>query len=79
MLAPYAEISGDFMGVAVSLQQAGLSPSMLDNAMQQIGFDMQRMIRRFLRTARHLDNPRVWNPDWVAVLRRIEAGIAGRH
>ena len=77
-LEPYAEISGDFMAVIVSLQQAGLSTSMLDDAVQHAGQDLLRMIRRFVATARRLNDRRVWNPDWVAALRTVEAEIAGR-
>jgi len=77
-LAPYAEISGDFMAVIVSLQQAGLSTSMLDDAVHHAGQDLLRMIRRFVATARRLNDHRVWNPDWVAALRTVEAEIAGR-
>jgi hypothetical protein len=77
-LAPYAEISGDFMAVTVSLQQAGLATSVLDDAVHHAGHDLLRMIRLFVATARHLNDRRAWNPDWVAVLERIEAEIAGR-
>ena len=77
-LAPYEEISGDFMAVIVSLQQAGLSTSMLDDAVHHTGQDLLRMIRRFVATARRLNDSRVWNPDWVAALRTVEAEIAGR-
>jgi hypothetical protein len=77
-LAPYAEISGDFIAVIVSLQQAGLSTSMLDDAVHHAGQDLLRMIRRFVATARRLNDHRVWNPDWVAALRTVEAEIAGR-
>lgn len=78
VLTPYAEISGDFMAVIVSLQQGGLAPSMLDGAVQRARLDILRMIRRFLQTVRRLDDRRVWNPDWVAALRRVETEIA-RH
>jgi hypothetical protein len=77
-LAPYTEISGDFMAVIVSLQQAELTASMLDDAVHHTGQDLLRMIRRFVATARRLNDRRVWNPDWVAALQRIEAEIAGR-
>ena len=76
-LAPYAEISGDFMAVIVRLQQAGVATSMLDDAAYQSGHDLLRMVRLFLATARHLNDRRVWNPDWVAALGRIEAEIVG--
>jgi len=76
VLTPYAEISGDFMAVIVSLQQGGLAPSMLDGAARGARLDILRMIHRFLETARRLDDRRVWNPDWVAVLRRAETEIA---
>jgi hypothetical protein len=77
-LAPYAEISGDFMAVIVRLQQAGLATSVLDDAAYQSGHDLLRIIRLFLATARHLNDHRAWNPDWVAALERIEEEIAGR-
>ena len=38
--------------------------------------DLLRMIRLFVATARRLNDRRVWNPDWVAALHRIEAEIA---
>jgi hypothetical protein len=76
-LAPYMEISGDFMAVIVSLQQAELTTSMLDDAVHHTGQDLLRMIRRFVATARRLNDRRVWNPDWVAALQRIELEIAG--
>lgn len=78
-LAPYAEISGDFMAVIVSLQQAGLPASILDDAVHHAGRDLLRMIRRFTESARRLNDRRVWNPDCVADLRSIEAEIAGGH
>jgi hypothetical protein len=77
-LAPYAEISGDFMAVIISLQQAGLVTSMLDDAVYRTGQDLLHMIRRFVAAARRLNDYRVWNPDWVAALQRIEAELAGR-
>ena len=77
-LLPYAEISGDFMAVVVSLQQAGLAASMLDDAVSRTGQDLLRMIRRFVATARRLNDRRVWNPDWVMALQKIEAEISGR-
>jgi hypothetical protein len=78
VLAPYADISGDFMAVIVSLQQAGLSTLVLDDAVRHSGHDLLRMIRLFVATARHLNDHRAWNPHWVAALGRIEAEIAGR-
>ncbi|HUC67399.1 MAG TPA: hypothetical protein VMA53_18295 [Stellaceae bacterium] len=66
------------MAVIVSLQQAGLTTSMLDDAVHRSGYDLLRMIRLFVATARHLNDHRAWNQDWVAALRRIEAEIAAR-
>ena len=77
-LVPYAEIGGDFMAVIISLQQAGLNTSMLDDAVQRTGQDLLHMIRRFVEVARRLNDCRLWNPNWVAALRRIEAELAGR-
>lgn len=77
-LVPYAEISDDFMAVIISLQQAGLATSMLDNAVHRTGQDLLHMIRRFVAAARRLNDHRAWNPDWVAALQRIEAELAGR-
>jgi len=77
-LAPYAEISGDFMAVIISLHQAGLTTSKLDDAVHRTGQDLLHMIQRFVEVARRLNDCRVWNPDWVAALRRIETELAGR-
>jgi hypothetical protein len=77
-LAPYAEISSDFMAVIVSLQQAGLTASRLDDAVRLSGHDLLRMIRLFVATARRLNDRRAWNPEWVAALGRIEVDVAGR-
>ena len=77
-LVPYAEISGDFMAVIISLQQAGLATSILDDSVHHTRQDLLHMIRRFYATARRLNDCRVWNPDWVAALHRIEAELAGR-
>ncbi|OCX71343.1 hypothetical protein [Acidithiobacillus thiooxidans] len=74
-LVPYAEISGDFMAVIVSLQQAGLSTSMLDDAVNRTRHDLLHMIRRFVAVTRRLNDCRVWNPDWVAALQRIEGEL----
>ncbi|WP_288048231.1 hypothetical protein [Acidiphilium sp.] len=76
-LVPYAEISGDFMAVTVTLQQAGLPILVLDEAVHHAGHNLLPMIRLFVATARHLNDRRAWNPDWVAALGRIEAEIAG--
>jgi hypothetical protein len=75
-LAPYAEISSDFMTVIISLQQAGLATLILDDAVHRNGQDLLHMIRRFVATARGLNDCRVWNPDWVAALQRIEVELA---
>jgi hypothetical protein len=77
-LVPYAEISGDFMAVIISLHQAGLTTSKLDDAVHRTGQDLLHMIQRFVELARRLNDCRVWNPDWVAALRRIETELAGR-
>ncbi len=76
--APYAEISVDFMAVIISLQQAGLATSKLDDAVHRTGQDLLHMIRRFIATVRRLNDRRVREPDWVAALQRIEAELAGR-
>ncbi len=78
VLVPYTEISGDFMAVIINLQQAGLATSKLDDAVYRTGQDLLHMIRRFIATARRLNDCRAWNPDWVAALKRIEAELAGR-
>ena len=44
---------------------------MLDDAVHHAGQDSLRMIRRFVATARRLDDRRVGNPDWVAALRTL--------
>ena len=75
-LAPYAEIGGDFMAVVVSLQQVGVSPAALDDAVRHTGRDLVRMIGRFFETARGLDDSRAWNPQWVAKLRALQTQIA---
>lgn len=67
-LAPYVEISADFMAVIVRLRQAELASSVLDDVVGQVHL--------FIATARQLNAPRIWNPDWVATLREIEAEIA---
>lgn len=74
-LAPYVEISADFMAVIGSLRQAELASSMLDDAVGDAGHDLLRMIRLFIATARQLNAPRLWNPDSVAMLRKVEAEI----
>ena len=76
-LVPYAEISGDFMAVIISLQQAGLVTSMLDDAVYRTGQDLLHMIRRFVAGTQRLTDCRVWNPDWVAALQKIDAELAG--
>jgi hypothetical protein len=75
-LAPYPEISGDFMAIIVSLAGAGISSSELDQAVQHTGLDLLQIIARFFETARGLENARVWNPAWVAALRTLERKIA---
>jgi hypothetical protein len=75
ILAPYIEISADFMAIAVSLAQAGVGAMQLDRAVRETGHDLMRMIRRFRETARGLKDQRIWNPEWVAALDRIEAAI----
>jgi hypothetical protein len=75
-LAPYAEIGGDFMAVIVGLQQAGVSPAALDDAVRHTGRDLLRMVGRFFETARGLDDGRAWNPQWVAALRALQTQIA---
>jgi hypothetical protein len=75
-LAPYAGISSDFMAIVMSLREAGLSATTLDCAVRVTGNNLSRMIRRFLETARGLEDRRVWNPKWVAALGAIETSIA---
>jgi hypothetical protein len=77
-LAPYAEISRDFMAIVVALKEAGLPVSMLDEAVDHAGYNLLRMIGLFVETAPHLNNPHAWNPKSLAALRGIEAEIAGR-
>ena len=76
VLAPYIGISDDFMGIIVSLHEAGISVTTLDYAVAEAGQDLLRMIRRFLETALGLKDTRLWNQEWVAALGRIEATIA---
>ncbi|MDA8416559.1 MAG: hypothetical protein M0Z78_05760 [Betaproteobacteria bacterium] len=78
VLVPYTEISVDFMAVIISLQQAGLATSKLDDAVHRTGQDLLHMIRRFIATVRRLNDCCVWKPDWVAALQRIEAELSGR-
>jgi hypothetical protein len=75
-LAPYVEIGGDFMAVIVSLDQAGVSASELDQAARHIGEDLLQIIKRFLETARGLDDRRAWNPEWVSALQALKERVA---
>jgi hypothetical protein len=75
-VAPYVEIGGDFMAVIVSLDQAGISASELDQAVRYIGEDLLRIMARFLETARGLDDRRAWNPEWVSALRALKERVA---
>jgi hypothetical protein len=75
-LAPYAEIGGDFIALIVSLQQAGISAAALDDAVCHTGRDLLHMVGRFFETARHLDDGRAWNPQWIAALRALQTQIA---
>jgi hypothetical protein len=75
-LAPYAEVGGDFMAVIVSLDQAGISASELDQAVRHAGEDLLRIMTRFFETARGLDDRRAWNPAWVSALRALKDRIA---
>lgn len=77
-LIPYAEISGDFMAVIVSLRQAGLAASNLDDAIRSMGQDLLNMIHRFMEVSHRLSDRRAWNPVWVEALRRVEAELTGR-
>lgn len=74
-LAPYMEIGGDFMAVIVSLDQAGISASELDQAVQHTGQDLLQILTRFFETARCLDDRRAWNPEWVSALRALKERI----
>jgi hypothetical protein len=76
VLAPYVGISNDFMGIVVAVHQAGIGVTTLDRAIAETGHDLLRMIRRFLETARGLEDVRLWNQDWVAALIRIEKTVA---
>ncbi|WP_369574507.1 hypothetical protein [Acidithiobacillus sp. IBUN Pt1247-S3] len=78
VLIPYVEISGDFMAVIVSLRQAGLTASILDDAIRSMGQDLLNMIHRFMEVTHRLSDRRVWNPVWVEALRRVEAELTGR-
>lgn len=75
-LAPYVEIGGDFMAVIVSLDQAGVSASELDQAVRHIGEDLLLIMARFLETARGLHDRRAWNPEWVSALRALKERVA---
>ena len=75
-IAPYVEIGGDFMAVIVSLGQAGVSASELDQAVGHIGEDLLQIMARFFETARCLDDRRAWNPEWVSALRALYERIA---
>ena len=74
-LSPYVEIAGDFMAVIVSLDQAGILPSELDQAVKRAGQDLLQILTRFFEIARGLDDCRVWNPGWVSALRALREGI----
>jgi hypothetical protein len=74
-LASYVEIGDDFMAVIVSLDQAGISPSELDQAVQRTGQDLLRILTRFFETARGLDDRGAWNPEWVSALRALKERI----
>lgn len=74
-LAPYVEIGDDFMAVIVSLNQAGISASELDQAVKRTGQDLLRILTRFFEIARGLDDRRAWNPEWVSALRALKDRI----
>jgi hypothetical protein len=57
------------------LEQAGVGAIQMDRAVRETGHDLKRIIRRFRETARGLKDRRIWNPEWVAALGRIEAAI----
>ena len=59
VLAPYIGMAVDFMGIIVSLHEAGISVTTLDCAVGEAGQDLLRMIRRFLETARGLKDVRL--------------------
>lgn len=74
-LTPYVEIGHDFMAVIVSLYQAGISASELDQAVQHAGHDLFQIMARFFETARGLTDRRVWNLKWISVLRTLKKRI----
>ena len=55
--------------------KAGVGATQMDRAVRETGHELKRMIRRFRETARELKDRRIWNPEWVAALGRIEAAI----
>ena len=73
---PYVGINADFTGIVVRLRRVGVGAPTLDDAVRQVGGDLLRIIRRFVETARGLDNRRIWNSVWVAALSEIEREIA---
>ena len=75
-LGPYVGITDDFMGIIVSLRQAGIGVTTLDHALSMAGQDLLRSIQRFFQMARGLNDVRLWNQAWVGNLRSIEAAIA---
>jgi hypothetical protein len=78
VLAPYIGINKDFMGIVVSLHQAGIGVMTVDCTVREVGQDLLRMIHRFLETARALKDARLWNQEWVAALGSIKAAIAAQ-
>jgi len=75
-LAPYININADFMSIIVSLYQEGISGMTLDSAVYESNQDLLRIVRGFLHMTPSLRHPRVWNQDWLAILRKIETQIA---
>lgn len=74
-LGPYVGITDDFMGIIVSLRQAGIGVTMLDHALSIAGQDLLWSIQRFFQMARGLKDVRLWNQAWVSNLRSIETAI----
>lgn len=71
-LFPYVGVSGDFIGIVVSLHQAGVELTAIREAVLKLKYDLLHVVRRFSETTRRLKDVRVWNPAWVATLQRIE-------
>lgn len=75
LLFPYVKINRDFMSIIISLEQTGLSASVLKAATNHANQDLLRMIRCFKVITRNLNNSQLFNPTWVDSLNKIEVAL----